>query len=173
MERLLLTGDDAPALPAVIDADGLNNLSRCENWADRLHTLAVLTPHPGEMATLTGQPTARVQNDRLGAATQSAAQWRQTVLLKGAHSVVASPDGRRCVLPFANPALAAGGTGDVLTGIVGGLLAQGVAPYEAAALGGFLHGTAGEEARTRHGDAGVVASDLLELLPSIMARIRE
>ena len=162
-----------PSPPIVIDADGLNNLSRCDNWSARLTAPAVLTPHPGEMATLTGQPTGQVQANRLANATHWSARWRQTVLLKGAHSVVASLDGRRCVLPFANPALAAGGTGDVLTGIIGGLLAQGVAPYDAARLGGFLHGTAAEQARHRHGDAGVVASDLLDLIPPVMAGLRE
>ena len=162
-----------PAPPTVIDADGLNNLSHCADWPDRLCAPAVLTPHPGEMATLTGQPTGQVQANRLGAATQWATRWRQTVLLKGAHSIVASPGGRRCVLPFANPALAAGGAGDVLTGIIGGLLAQGIAPYDAARLGGFLHGAAAEQARHRRGDAGVVASDLLELLPPLMASLRQ
>ena len=124
------------------------------------------------MATLTGMSTPQVQTDRIGAASQSAASWRQTVLLKGAHTVVADPDGRRCILPFANPALAAGGTGDVLTGIIGGLLAQGLSPYDAARLGGFLHGTAGEQARSEHGDAGVLASDLLNRIPRIMASLR-
>ena len=157
----------------VIDADGLNNLSQCANWPAGLQTPTVLTPHPGEMATLTGQPTGQVQANRLDNATHWSARWRQAVLLKGAHSIVASPEGRRCVLPFANPALAAGGTGDVLTGIIAGLLAQGVAPYDAARLGGFLHGTAAEQARHRRGDAGVVASDLLDLIPPIMAGLRE
>ena len=179
VERLLLSpprrsGESRnPPPPIVIDADGLNNLSRCDNWPARLTAPAVLTPHPGEMATLTGQPTGQVQANRLDNAARWSAKWQKTVLLKGAHSVAASPDGRRCVLPFANPALAAGGTGDVLTGIIGGLLAQGVAPYNAARLGGFLHGTAAEQARHRHGDAGVVASDLLELIPPIMAGLRE
>lgn len=172
MDRLLLDGGGSPSLPMAIDADGLNNLSRCPNWADRLRASAVLTPHPGEMATLTDQPTAQVQADRIGIASQSAADWRQTVLLKGAHTVIAAPDGRRCVLPFANPALAAGGTGDVLTGIIGGLLSQGLAPYDAARLGGFLHGTAAEQVRTEFGNAGVVASDLLDRIPAIMAGLR-
>ena len=172
MDRLLLDGEDPPSLPIVVDADGLNNLSRCSHWADRLRAPAVLTPHPGEMATLTGQPTAQVQADRIGIASQSAAEWRQTVLLKGAHTVVASPDGKCCVLPFANPALAAGGTGDVLTGIIGGLLAQGLAPYDAGRLGGFLHGTAADQVRAECGDAGVVASDLLGRIPAIMADLR-
>jgi len=172
MDRLLMDGEDSLALPMVVDADGLNNLSECKDWADRLRAPAVLTPHPGEMATLTGQPTAQVQADRIGIASQSAAGWRQTVLLKGAHSVVASPGGRRCILAFANPALAAGGTGDVLTGIIGGLLAQGLAPYDAARLGGFLHGAAAEQVRAEYGNAGVVASDLLDRVPVIMAGLR-
>lgn len=172
MDRLLLAGEDPPSLPLVIDADGLNNLSKCAGWADRLRATAVLTPHPGEMATLVGQPTSEVQADRLGIATQCATGWKQTVLLKGAHTVVASPCGKRCVLSFANPALAAGGTGDVLTGIIGGLLAQGVAPYDAARLGGFLHGRAAEQVRSEYGDAGVIASDLLDRIPAIMAILR-
>ncbi|MXZ90717.1 MAG: NAD(P)H-hydrate dehydratase [Chloroflexi bacterium] len=161
-----------PSLPIVIDADGLNNLSRCENWPARLPANTVLTPHPGEMATLTGQATPDIQAGRLTVAADSAAQWNQTVLLKGAHSIVASPDGRQCILPFANPALAAGGTGDVLTGIIGGLLAQGLPSYDAARLGGFLHGTAADEIRAATGDAGVVASDLLPHLPTVIADLR-
>ena len=172
IDRLLLAGEDPPSLPMVVDADGLNNLSRCSDWANRLRAPALLTPHPGEMATLTGQPTAQVQADRIGMASQSAADWRQTILLKGAHSVVAAPYEERCVLPFANPALAAGGTGDVLTGIIGGLLAQGLVPYDAARLGGFLHGTAAEQVRTERGNAGVIASDLLDRIPAIMAGLR-
>lgn len=172
IERLLLADTDLPMPPVIIDADGLNNLVRCEAWPARLHTSAVLTPHPGEMATLTGQPTAEVQADRLAVAGSSAAEWGQTVLLKGAHSIVASPDGRQCILPFANPALAAGGTGDVLTGIIGGLLAQGMSPYGAARLGGFLHGRAGETVRSRMGNAGVVATDLLRHIPSTINQLR-
>ena len=172
MARLLLSGGDAPSLPVVIDADGLNNLSRCANWEYRLRASAVLTPHPGEMATLTGMSTPQVQTDRIGAASKSAADWRQTVLLKGAHSIVASPEGPGCILPFANPALAAGGTGDVLTGIIGGLMAQGLAPYDAARLGGFLHVTAAAQVRSEFGSAGVIASDLLDRIPRIMAGLR-
>ena len=173
VDRLLLAGEDRPAMPIVIDADGLNSLSRCPDWAGRLRATAVLTPHPGEMATLTGQPTAQVQADRIATASESAIGWRQTVLLKGAHTIIASPQGKRCVLPFANPALAAGGTGDVLTGIIGGLLAQGLAAYDAARLGGFLHGTAAEHMRAEFGNAGVVASDLLDRIPRIVAGLRD
>ena len=172
VDHLLLHGEDAPTLPMVIDADGLNNLSSCPAWPDRLRAPAIMTPHPGEMATLTGQVTAQVQADRIATASRFAEGWRQTVLLKGAHTVVASPCGRRSVLPFANPALAAGGTGDVLTGVIGGLLAQGLTHYDAARLGGFLHGTAAEQVRSERGDAGVVASDLLDRIPAIMASLR-
>ena len=174
MERLLLkdirhSGESRnPSLPLVIDADGLNNLARCHDWPARLPAHSVLTPHPGEMATLTRSSTTDVQANRRAVAGDSAAQWGQTLLLKGAHSIVASPDGRQCILPFSNPALAAGGTGDVLTGIIGGLLAQGLTPYDAARLGGYLHGTAGDAARRAHGDAGIVASDLLPYLPTLI-----
>ena len=178
MERLLLEGSHHfregrnLSLPTVIDADGLNNLARCNDWPARLSANAVLTPHPGEMATLTDQATPDIQADRLAIATDSAAERDQTVLLKGAHSIVASKDGRQCILPFANPALAAGGTGDVLTGIIGGMLVQGLPPYDAARLGGFLHGTVADEVRAAKGDAGVVASDLLPLLPTLIADLR-
>ena len=172
IERLFLADTYLPMPPVVIDADGLNNLARCDAWPVRLRTSAVLTPHPGEMATLTGQLTTEVQADRLTVGGNSAAEWGQTVLLKGAHSIVASPDGRQWILPFSNPALAAGGTGDVLTGIIGGLLAQGRATYAAAVLGGYLHGTAGKVARDSMGSAGVVASDLLLHVPQIIDQLR-
>ena len=142
------------AAPAVIDADGLNNLARNPGWPGLLGAPAVLTPHPGEMATLTGQATAAIQADRPGLAARYAAAWGQTVLLKGAYSIVTAPDGGQRILPFANPALAAGGAGDVLTGIIGGLLAQGLPPPDAAALGGYLHGAAGEQARRTMGRGG-------------------
>ncbi len=178
IDRLLLSSFLNPADPhgigwkTVVDADGLNNLAQCDDWPDRLPYPTVLTPHPGEMATLTGRATTEIQADRLDIAARTSAGWQQTVLLKGAHTVVADPDGRRCVLPFSNPALAAGGTGDVLTGIIGALLAQGLFPYEAANLGGFLHATAGEEVSRQRGAAGVVPSDLLDRIPGIMHRLR-
>ena len=172
LENLLLEGDQLLSLPKVIDADGLNNLSRCGDWSNRLTGPAVLTPHPGEMGTLTGLATPEIQSDRMAVAASWAKYWDQCVLLKGAHSVVASPDGRRWVLPFANPALSAGGTGDVLTGVIGGLLAQGLGPFAAAALGGYMHGTAAERVRHIRGEAGMLASDLLELLPEVMTDLR-
>ena len=162
----------AARLPAVIDADGLNNLARNPDWPGLLGAPAVLTPHPGEMATLTGQATAAIQADRPAVAARYAAAWGQTVLLKGAYSIVTAPDGGQRILPFANPALAAGGAGDVLTGIIGGLLAQGLAAPDAAALGGYLHGAAGEQARRTMGEAGVIPSDLPDRLPALMRDLR-
>ena len=105
-------------------------------------------------------------------AARYAAAWGQTVLLKGAYSIVTAPDGGRRILPFANPALAAGGSGDVLTGIIGGLLAQGLPAPDAAALGGYLHGAAGEQARRTMGEAGVIPSDLPDRLPRLMRDLR-
>jgi len=104
--------------------------------------------------------------------TTRAAAWRCVVVLKGAYSVVASPDGRATVIPFANAALATAGTGDVLAGVIVGLLAQGVAPYHAALCGAYLHAVAGELWRQAHGAAGLLASDLLPLLPEAMRRLR-
>lgn len=126
---------------------------------------AILTPHPGEMARMTSLSVAQVQADRFGVALRFAAQWRCVVVLKGAYTIVASPDGRAVVLPFANPALATAGTGDVLAGAVAGFCAQGLPAHDAAVCGAFVHARAGERWREAHGDAGLLASDLLALLP--------
>jgi hydroxyethylthiazole kinase-like uncharacterized protein yjeF len=149
----------------VIDADGLNALALLTDWWESLALRAILTPHPGEMSRLMDCSIEEIQSDRLAAARTAAERWQQTVVLKGAYSVVAAPDGRAVVCPFANPALATAGTGDVLSGSLVGLLAQGLSPFEAAVAGVYLHGTAGEMVAARLGDAGVVASDLLPLLP--------
>lgn len=159
-------------LPTVIDADALNALAQSERWREHLPPRAILTPHPGEMARLCGCSTRDVQADRIGMARARAADWNAVVVLKGAYTVVAAPDGRSAVLPFANPALATAGSGDVLAGAIVGALAQGLAPFEAAVLGGYLHGLAGELARQELGDAGVVAGDLLIRLPIAMRQLR-
>ncbi len=164
LERLLLSG--APLPPAVVDADALNFLaSRGDGWSEFFTQGAVLTPHPGEMSRLTNEPSARLQADRVASATNAAAAWGKVVALKGAFTVVAAPDGRVALSPFANPGLASAGTGDVLAGAMAGLLAQGVALFDAATLGVYLHGAAGERVRAELGDAGMVATDLLPELP--------
>ena len=158
--------------PAVIDADGLNALAATPRWWERIPDLAILTPHPGEMARLTGMSTPEVQSDRIGIAMESAARWHKIVVLKGAYTVVAFPDGGAMLSPFANAGLASAGTGDVLAGGIAGLLAQGLSPQDAAALGVYLHGLAGERARARLGDTGMVASDLLPELPLAIKALR-
>jgi hydroxyethylthiazole kinase-like uncharacterized protein yjeF len=162
---------EMPAL--VLDADALNILANVPNWWQHLADAAVLTPHPGEMARLTGTPVAEIQTDRLGVARKWAADWKKTVVLKGAYTVIAAPDGRSVISPFANPGLASAGSGDVLTGAIAGLAAQGLPLFEAAACGVYLHGEAGERVRERLGDAGMVASDLLPELPAVIKNIKE
>ena len=158
--------------PLVVDADGLNLLANIEDWWRQLPPETVLTPHPGEMARLMGSETKEVQADRIGYATKMAAEWGHVVVLKGAFTVVAAPDERVTVLPFANPAMATAGSGDVLAGAIVGMRAQGLAPFEAALVGAYLHGLAGELARDALGDAGVVAGDLMGLLPLAISRLK-
>jgi len=165
-----------PALPenlraVIIDADGLNALAGADNWWEGLRVPPIVTPHPGEMSRLTELPAADIQANRLGIAVRQAASWGVTVILKGAHTMVAGPDGRVRISPFANPALASGGTGDVLAGAVAGLVAQGLDPFDAAALGVYLHGRAGEKVRRELGDAGLLAGDLLPNLPLMIKEI--
>ncbi len=157
--------------PLVIDADGLNALADTPHWWERLAGGNVLTPHPGEMSRLTGRSIADIQADRIGAAQKAAREWGQVVILKGAYTVIAAPDGRTAINPFANPGLATAGSGDVLAGAVVGFLAQGLEPFEAALLGAYIHGLAGELAREELGDAGMVAGDLLPLLPKAIKRL--
>ncbi|HEY64164.1 MAG TPA: NAD(P)H-hydrate dehydratase [Caldilineae bacterium] len=157
--------------PTVVDADALNALAKLDHWADSLPPHCVLTPHPGEMARLCRLSTKEINADRLGIARARAQEWGQVVLLKGAYTIVAAPDGRAVILPFANPGLATGGTGDVLAGAIVGLLAQGLAPFDAAVLGGYLHGLAGELTRQDLGEAGMIAGDLLSRLPEAIRRV--
>ncbi|MCJ7620735.1 MAG: NAD(P)H-hydrate dehydratase, partial [Anaerolineae bacterium] len=158
--------------PLVIDADGLNALARVPRWWEALPVQAVFTPHPGEMSRLMDCSIEEVEADRLGSAVRAAEQWQQVVVLKGAHSVIAAPDGRAAISRFANPGLATAGTGDVLAGSIVGFLAQGLSLYEAAVLGVYCHGAAGEMASATLGNAGTVASDLLPLLPVALKELR-
>jgi NAD(P)H-hydrate epimerase len=161
---------DLPSL--VIDADGLNILSEWGDWPERLPSGTIMTPHPGEMARLMDCSVPEVQNDRVTVAQSQAAEWGQVVVLKGAHTVVAAPDGRTALEPFANPGLATAGTGDVLAGTIASLRAQGLHAFEAAAAGAYLHGLAGEVAQEELGAAGMVAGDVLACLPEAFQRLR-
>ena len=161
----------SPAL--VLDADVLNTLAQTPQWWQRLGQDAILTPHPGEMARLSGLSVEEIGRERLRVAREEAALWHKTVVLKGAHTVVASPDGAAKISAVANPGLASAGTGDVLSGAIAGLLAQGLPYPAAAACGVYLHGLAGEMVRAELGDAGMVASDLLPALPRAIKKIKE
>jgi len=157
----------------VLDADALNTLAKVPGWWQRLAGDAILTPHPGEMARLVGLSVDEVQSDRVGIAKKAASEWHKTVVLKGAYTVVAAPDGRCRVSAVANPGLASAGTGDVLVGVIAGLVAQGLSLFDAAAGGVFLHGEVGEVVRARLGDAGMIASDLLPVLPLVIKQLKE
>jgi len=149
----------------VLDADALNNIAKVDRWWEMLKLPTVITPHPGELSRLSGQSTEEIQADRLGAARRCAAEWDVTLVLKGANTVVAAPDGRARLSPFANPGMATGGTGDVLAGAITGLIAQGVEPFDAASLGVYLHALAGDLVRRDLGDAGMLAGDVAAALP--------
>lgn len=152
--------------PLVIDADALNILAEADykSWTRRTHPV-ILTPHPGEMARLAGLTTAEVQRDRIGLALSYAKTHEVTLVLKGAHTVIATPDGQAYVNTTGHPGMGTGGAGDVLTGMISSLLAQGLNATQAAAFGVFLHGQAGERAaRQRNNPAAIIAGDIVEAL---------
>jgi NAD(P)H-hydrate epimerase len=176
---LAIPADDDPA-PVVLDAEALRSLASIDGWWEGVTRPRLVTPHPGEFARLRagsghepaadGDISADDEARRMAAAS-AAAEWGSVVILKGARTVVAAPGGELAVAPFENPALATGGTGDVLSGALGGLLAQGMAAFDAARTAVYLHGLAGESASERLGDAGVLAGDLPDLLPIARRRL--
>lgn len=162
-------------LPApVIDADGLKLLAKIKDWHKSLPASSVLTPHPGEMSVLTGLSVEDIQKDRQAVAARFARDWGHVVVLKGAFTVVAAPDGRLAIIPVASPALARAGTGDVLAGIIVGLRAQGLEAYEAAVAGAWIHAQAGLYAADDLGtSASVLAGDVLEAISDVLSDIGE
>jgi hydroxyethylthiazole kinase-like uncharacterized protein yjeF len=159
--------------PLVLDADALNILARLPDWWQKLNQDVILTPHPGEMARLAGVDVDEVQRLRLDTARKMAAEWKKVVVLKGAYTIVAASDGRARINPSANPGLASAGTGDVLSGVISGLVAQGMSLFDAAACGVFLHAQAGKMVMRELGDAGLLASDLLPVLPRAIKRLKQ
>ncbi|HEY8681953.1 MAG TPA: NAD(P)H-hydrate dehydratase [Rhodanobacter sp.] len=153
---LWLTALDANK-PLVLDADGLNLLAREQR---KFTTPTILTPHPGEAARLLGVTTADIERDRFAAVRELARRYAAVVVLKGSGSLIADPDGRLDVCPWGNPGMASGGMGDLLTGIVAALLAQGCTTWQSACLGVGLHARAGDMA-AQQGERGLLASDLL------------
>jgi NAD(P)H-hydrate epimerase len=152
--------------PSVLDADALNALASRASLLTECKTPPILTPHPGEMARLEGDATSlSVNADRLGTARRFARERGVFVVLKGARTVVARPDGVLMICPTGNPGMATAGTGDALTGMLVSLLAQGVPSWEAACAASYLHGAAGDLAAARLGSAGLIAGDLIEHIP--------
>jgi len=164
----------ALAIPAVVDADGLNALADAARWWQRLRSPLVLTPHPGEFARLNAASAPDSGDDaaRAEAAVAAAARWRQVVVLKGAHTVVADPGGEVLASGVVTPALATAGSGDVLAGAIGAFLAAGAAPFAAATCGVAVHGAAGLLAADRIGPAGTMARDIAALLPETIRQLR-
>jgi len=159
--------------PLVIDADGLNALADSPRSKRKLGPRRILTPHPGELARLTGKTIESISADRAGSARRAAKEWGAIVVLKGAHTVVAHPDGRFSEDPHEVPALATGGTGDVLAGVIGALLAQGSEPFAAAVTGVYVHAAAGRRLAQQLGDSGLLAGDLLLEIPVVMHVLRQ
>lgn len=157
-----------PLPPLIIDADGLNLLSEIDEWWKLLPEGTILTPHAGEMGRLAQLERETVENDRWNIVTQKAKEWNCIILLKGAHTLIAAPDERIGVLPFKTSALSTAGTGDILAGLIGGFLAQGVKPFDAALIGGYIHGLAGLHAgRITTNERATMAGDVLDALPQI------
>ena len=162
--------DEVTLPPLVLDADALNILSEVDEWWTHLPDNTVITPHPGEMARLVKSDTDAVQANRLSLAREKAAEWKVTLVLKGAHTIIASPTGEIAIVPFKTDALAKGGTGDVLAGMIVGLLSQGMMPFEASCLGVYWHGLAGMEATKFQSSRSVTARDVIDALgTSLMA----
>ncbi len=160
------------SVPAVLDADALNILSGTHRWWDRMACPAMLTPHPGEMSRLLDISTADVQKDRLGTALRAAEKFGRVVILKGAATLIAAPDGRVRISPWVNPGLAKGGTGDVLAGLLAGLLAQRPDElFDVASLAVYLHGLAGDIARRNIGEVGMTAGDVADALPAAFVKL--
>lgn len=157
-------------IPVVIDADGLNALTADTVALKNRQIPIVLTPHPGEMARLTGRTIGEIQSRRMEYAARYAREWGVTIVLKGNKTIVAGPSGEIYVNVTGNPGMATAGSGDVLCGIITGLISQGLKPLPAAALGAYLHGLSGDHAAGKIGQTGLIAGDLIEYLPGVMAR---
>lgn len=152
-------------LPVVLDADAVFAFAGKPELLKTVTAPKIMTPHPGEMSYLLGIPVEAVQSNRLGIARQAAERSGSTIVLKGARTVIATPEGETYINPTGNAGMATGGTGDVLTGLIVALLGQGLSPTQAAAAGAYLHGTAGDSVAAERGEAGLIAGDLVDALP--------
>ncbi len=158
--------------PLVLDADALNLLSEIDSWWTLLPPNTVITPHAGEMGRLAKLEREVVEHNRWQIAAEKSAEWNCIVLLKGAHTLIAAPDGRVAVLPFKTSALSTAGTGDILAGLITGLIAQGMPSFEATACGAYIHGASGlAAAKTVGGERAVIAGDVLDHISSTLRQI--
>ena len=170
-ERLTVQLLSQAKIPAVVDADGINVLAAHKDILRARTAATVLTPHPGEMARLTGRSVAEIQGNRTSAAQAFAREHGVVLVLKGHHTVVAAPDGRVCICPTGNSGMAKGGSGDLLAGIVVSLLAQGSAPFDAACAAVYLHGLAGDLCAAHRTARAMLPSDMLHELPAAFAAV--
>ncbi len=169
--RLIIRLISESKIPLVIDADAVNCLAKDVGILKRVKAPIVITPHPGEMARLVGLTAKDVQEDRIGVASRFAMKNKIIVVLKGARTIIAEPSGRIFINPTGNPGMATAGTGDVLAGMIGGLIAQGYSPIDAANMAAYLHGMAGDEVAKKKGQIGMMATDILDVLPELIAQI--
>jgi ADP-dependent NAD(P)H-hydrate dehydratase / NAD(P)H-hydrate epimerase len=159
------------SIPIVADADGITLIAQNLQILRELKVPIVLTPHPGEMSRLVGKTGEEVQKNRIDVARDFSSMYNVYTVLKGARTVISTPDGRVFINPTGNPGMASGGMGDVLTGIIGGFLAQGYSPADACTLGVFSHGLAGDFVANKKGEAGIIAGDVADILPETLREI--
>lgn len=155
----------------ILDADALNILSEIKEWFKILEMDAIITPHPGEMSRLTNLPVDEIQNNRQKIAEKFAKIWNKTIVLKGAETVIVNPR-EIFISPFSNPLLATAGTGDVLSGIITGFLAQGLNLLDASVVGVYIHGLAAQNLKEKFGDSGMIATDLIEKIPEVIQDLK-
>ena len=160
-------------IPMVWDADALTLLARNPDLKGKQPAEIVVTPHPGEMGRLMGKPASWVQENRVEAAKTFAEQWDVVTVLKGARTLIASPDGRLAINLTGNPGMATGGMGDVLTGMIGGFLVQGMEAYDASSFAAWLHGAAGDRVKQTIGPIGFLASEVMQSLPHVFREMME
>lgn len=157
--------------PCVLDADALNNLASNLEVFSTMKSPPILTPHPGEMARLLKTHSPKTINeDRISVATTFATQHRVILVLKGANTIIANPQGQIAICPTGNPGMASAGMGDVLTGMLAGLLAQGLPAWDAARVGVYVHGLAGDLAALSTGETSLIASDLISAIPKALSK---
>lgn len=170
----ILSSPGISGIPIVLDADALTLITaEIPNWWQVVSSKVILTPHPVEFSRLSGLSVTDIQQDRMDKAKEFAIKWNKVIVLKGAFTVIAGPEGKIMVSPWANPALATAGTGDILAGIISAFLAQGMEPVPSAALSVYVHGLAGELVSEELGGAGAIASDLLPKIPLAIKKIRQ